>query len=161
MKPVNTSICDNMDMIREKFDLAGRTALVTGSARGIGRAIMLAFAECGAHVIVHGSRESAPLDEALALARKFDPKATKVVADLSDPQAVDALPITQSPNHPIAQSPNHPITHSPNHPLTQSPNRPIAQSNNSPPTSSSAMRPFRRRSPGRNSRSTRRGRRFR
>ena len=78
-------------MIKEKFDLTGRTALVTGSARGIGRAIMLAFAECGAHVIVHGSRESAPLDEALALARKLDPKATKVVADLSDPQAADAL----------------------------------------------------------------------
>ena len=88
---MTSEFCYNRGMIKEKFDLSGRTALVTGSARGIGRAIMLAFAECGAHVIVHGSRESAPLDEALALARQFDPKATKVVADLSDPQAADAL----------------------------------------------------------------------
>jgi len=79
-------------MIRERFDLTGRTALVTGSARGIGRAIMLAFAEFGAHVIVHGSRESAPLDEALVLARAIDPKAEKWVADLSDPAAVETMP---------------------------------------------------------------------
>ena len=79
-------------MIKEKFDLTGKTALVTGSARGIGRAVLLAFAEFGAHVIVHGSRESAPLDEALALARAFDPKSEKWVADLSDPAAVETLP---------------------------------------------------------------------
>lgn len=78
-------------MLKEKFGLAGKTALVTGSARGIGRAIMLGLAEFGAHVIVHGSKESAPLDEALALARAFDPDAAKVVADLSDPAAVEAL----------------------------------------------------------------------
>lgn len=79
-------------MIREKFDLTGKTALVTGSARGIGRAIVLGLAEFGAHVIVHGSRESAPLEEALSLARQFDPQAVKWVADLSDPAAVETLP---------------------------------------------------------------------
>jgi len=79
-------------MIREKFDLTGKTALVTGSARGIGRAIMLGLAEFGAHVIVHGSRESAPLEEALRLARALDPKAEKWVADLTDPAAVETMP---------------------------------------------------------------------
>ena len=79
-------------MLKEKFDLGGRTALVTGSARGIGRAIMLGLAEYGAHVIVHGSRESAPLEEALALARQFDPGAAKWVANLGDPAAVETLP---------------------------------------------------------------------
>lgn len=85
-------------MLKEKFDLTGKTAFVTGSARGIGRAIALGLAEFGARVIVHGSRESAPLDEALALARRFDPAAQKAVADLSDPEAVehifDAIPST-------------------------------------------------------------------
>ena len=43
-------------MRKEKFSLEGRTALVTGSARGIGRAIALGLAESGAHPLVHGSR---------------------------------------------------------------------------------------------------------
>jgi len=83
-------------MIREKFNLTGKTALVTGSARGIGRAIALGLAEFGAHVIVHGSRESAPLDEALALVRAFDSKAEKCVGDLSDPAQVEALPLADA-----------------------------------------------------------------
>lgn len=37
------------------FDLHGRTALVTGSSRGIGSAIVLALAEAGADVAVHYS----------------------------------------------------------------------------------------------------------
>jgi NAD(P)-dependent dehydrogenase (short-subunit alcohol dehydrogenase family) len=37
------------------FSLAGRRALITGSTRGIGRALALAFAEAGAAVAVHGA----------------------------------------------------------------------------------------------------------
>jgi 2-dehydro-3-deoxy-D-gluconate 5-dehydrogenase len=42
-------------MILDKFSLKGKTALVTGSSRGLGAAIALAFAEAGASVAVHGS----------------------------------------------------------------------------------------------------------
>ena len=43
-------------MILEKFSLKGKTALVTGSSRGLGAGIAMALAEAGANVTVHGSR---------------------------------------------------------------------------------------------------------
>ena len=39
--------------------LKGQAAIVTGSSRGIGRAIALAFARNGADVVIHGTREEA------------------------------------------------------------------------------------------------------
>jgi 2-dehydro-3-deoxy-D-gluconate 5-dehydrogenase len=42
-------------MIFDKFSLKGKTALVTGSSRGLGTAIAVALAEAGASVAVHGS----------------------------------------------------------------------------------------------------------
>lgn len=38
--------------------LKGKAAIITGSSRGIGRAIALAFAENGADLVIHGTRES-------------------------------------------------------------------------------------------------------
>ena len=35
-----------------KIDLTGKRAIVAGGSRGIGRAIALAFADCGAHVSI-------------------------------------------------------------------------------------------------------------
>lgn len=46
------------------FDITGRLALVTGSSRGLGRALAVALAEAGATVILHGRDP-----EALASAR--------------------------------------------------------------------------------------------
>ncbi|MGB7267333.1 MAG: 2-dehydro-3-deoxy-D-gluconate 5-dehydrogenase KduD [Terracidiphilus sp.] len=42
-------------MILDKFKLTGKTALVTGSSRGLGAAIAVALAQAGASVAVHGS----------------------------------------------------------------------------------------------------------
>ena len=78
-------------MYKEKFNLTGRTAFVTGSARGIGRAIAAAYAEFGARVIVHGAKPSVKLEESLADVRLFNPSCDVVTGDLGDPVAVEAM----------------------------------------------------------------------
>ncbi|WP_226627639.1 SDR family oxidoreductase [Alloyangia pacifica] len=40
------------------FDLTGRTALITGSSRGLGRAMAEGLAACGAKVVLNGSNEA-------------------------------------------------------------------------------------------------------
>jgi cyclic-di-GMP-binding biofilm dispersal mediator protein len=47
-------------------DLTGKTVLVMGGDRGIGRAVVRAFAESGAHVLIHSSGDEATADDALA-----------------------------------------------------------------------------------------------
>ena len=47
------------------LDLTGKTALVTGSTRGIGLATAIGLAQMGAEVIVNG-RETAAVAEAMA-----------------------------------------------------------------------------------------------
>jgi len=69
------------------FDLAGKHAVVTGSSRGIGRAIALALADAGADVAIHaaGSRDKA---EATAEeVRRMGRRSVVVMADLSDGDA--------------------------------------------------------------------------
>lgn len=73
--------------LHKRFDLSGRLAFVSGSARGIGRAIALGLAEYGAEVVVHGHKDSAPLQSALQAARGLSPKSEAVFGDLTRPEA--------------------------------------------------------------------------
>ena len=71
------------------FDLTGRTALVTGAARGIGHAIAGALATAGARVVLNG-RSPGPLDAAAALLRAQGAQVEVSVFDVTDPLAVVA-----------------------------------------------------------------------
>jgi 3-oxoacyl-[acyl-carrier protein] reductase len=66
-------------------ELVGKTAVVTGSSRGIGRAIALELAASGADVLVH-ARTSRQAAEAVAgEIRQLGRESTVVLADLADP----------------------------------------------------------------------------
>jgi 3-oxoacyl-[acyl-carrier protein] reductase len=62
--------------------LSGKTALVTGASRGIGRASALALAQAGAQVLVHYSNGEKEADAVVAQIRKAGGRAEKVGADL-------------------------------------------------------------------------------
>ena len=80
----DTSFLTNM------FDLTGRTALVTGSSRGIGRSIALALGRAGATVIFHGSKPSTKLTATVAEARGLGIDCRETTADLTDLSQVQA-----------------------------------------------------------------------
>ncbi|MEO3946659.1 2-dehydro-3-deoxy-D-gluconate 5-dehydrogenase KduD [Gorillibacterium sp. CAU 1737] len=63
------------------FDLSGNTALVTGSARGLGQGIALALAEAGADLICVSLTSS---EETVRSAEAFGGKALGIEADLGD-----------------------------------------------------------------------------
>lgn len=80
--------------------LSGRVAWVTGSSRGIGRAIASHLASLGASVAVHGSSAASPrafgeADSlsavAQAIARESGSRVLAVTGDLTDPARVEAL----------------------------------------------------------------------
>lgn len=72
-------------------DLEGRIALVTGSATGLGRSIVVKLAERGVDVIINYSRSAAEAEEAADLCRALGAQVQVVQADVADPQACKTL----------------------------------------------------------------------
>lgn len=71
--------------------LKGHAALITGSTKGVGRAIAEAYAAAGADVLIHGRDESAEGEQALIACRACGVRAAFVAADLSQPETDGAL----------------------------------------------------------------------
>src|SRR5437763_4621283 len=71
--------------------LEGKTALVTGASRNIGRAIALAFAAEGADLVLNTRVNGEELEAVAAECRKAGVRAVSVLGDVGDAAAVDAM----------------------------------------------------------------------
>jgi 3-oxoacyl-[acyl-carrier protein] reductase len=71
--------------------LSGKTALVTGASRGIGRASALALAKAGAQVLVHYGRGKAEAEAVVTEIRKIGGRAEAVRADLAASDGAETL----------------------------------------------------------------------
>jgi len=72
-------------------DLHGRTALVTGSAKRVGRELLLSLAACGADVVVHYNESEADAVATAEEARERGVEAVTAQGDITGPAGVDAI----------------------------------------------------------------------
>src|SRR2546425_9936756 len=71
--------------------LQGRTALITGASRNIGRAMALAFAAEGADLVLNTRVNGEELEAVAAECRTAGVRAIPVLADIADAAAVDSM----------------------------------------------------------------------
>ncbi len=71
--------------------LQGKTALVTGASRGIGRATASALSAAGAHVLVHYGRSAKDAESLVAGIRSHGGRADAIRADLGTPDGATLL----------------------------------------------------------------------
>lgn len=82
-------VCERAELSATK-GVTHRTALVTGSGSGIGRAIALSLANAGADLVLVG-RDRTALDATAHDVRERGRNARVLVADVADPSAVESL----------------------------------------------------------------------
>jgi len=74
----------------KEFDLEGKTALVTGAGRGIGRGIVIALADAGVNMVINSLSEEST--QALTLeASQRGKKAVGLAGDALDPHQIDSI----------------------------------------------------------------------
>ncbi len=73
------------------FDLTGRSALVTGSSRGIGRASALQLARQGASIAVNYLRNEDAAKDVQATIRSYEGQAVLLQGDVSDPEQAERV----------------------------------------------------------------------
>ena len=77
-------------MIKEKFNLDGKVAIVTGASKGIGEAMARGMAEFGAKVIV-SSRKQAAVDDVAAAFQKEGLEATSIECHVGKKEQCEQL----------------------------------------------------------------------
>lgn len=67
------------------IDLSGHAALVTGGTQGVGAAIALSLAQCGAQVILHGKQNDEHAKQTLLACQQLQPTSQAIFVDLLQP----------------------------------------------------------------------------
>jgi NAD(P)-dependent dehydrogenase (short-subunit alcohol dehydrogenase family) len=75
----------------DEFDLRGKTALVTGGAKRLGRACVLVLAEAGASVVIHYNSSAAEAEALREQVRERGVAAWTLPGDLSRPEEAEGL----------------------------------------------------------------------
>ena len=75
-------------------DLEGRVAIVTGSARNIGRAIAITLARAGAAVVVNAAKSGTEAQDVVKEIEGFGGRAVAQLADVTDPTGARSLVAT-------------------------------------------------------------------
>ncbi|AFU99244.1 gluconate 5-dehydrogenase [Simiduia agarivorans] len=86
----------------ELFDLAGKTALVTGATHGLGMAMAMGLGKAGARLVINGASSQTKLDAAVAAYRDAGLQADGLLFDVTDEAQVnDAIARIESDFAPI------------------------------------------------------------